>query len=479
MKNTTVAIIGGGFCGTVGAIRLLTSRNGGSSLPFGSRIVLIEPMRPGQGLAYRQGPEFWRLNVPAGKMSAFERRPDDFVEWAQSRDASVSAGDYLPRAWYGEYLADRLALARQRSPRWLRFEHLRARAMSLRVADGGAHIWLSNGAVLEADRVLLALGNAPVASPLPGAVDAVADAWDLGWMEQLPTYVPRVLLVGTGLTMIDIALAISEERPDARMLAISRHGLLPRAHEDPQGKAAPFPASKLVSRGPLSERLRQFRAYVESARGRGDWRAAVQGVREIMPTLWRATTHTTRRRFLRHLRAFWDVHRHRVPNATLARVEDLKRRRRLEVAAGRILETRKLKDSVVVRWLPRGSDKPREELVDKVINVTGPDSNPDRSSCPLVQSLIEQGLCQTDGLGLGWNADLDGRLLGSNGKASGILYYVGPLLRAGYFEATAVPELRTHVERAATAITDSLASGAGSYVRKLAAPLFRRETSPF
>ena len=480
MKHTTVAIIGGGFCGTLAAIRLLTAgKRRGASLPFGSRIVLIEPTRPGQGLAYRTGPDYWRLNVPAAKMSAFAGRPADFFEWARARDPQVEAGDYLPRAWYGEYLADRLALAKQRSPRWLKFEHVRARATGLGVDDSSARITLSNGTVLEADRVLLALGNSPTAGPVPGAAHTVTDAWDLRWMESLPTYVPRVLLIGTGLTMIDIALRIAEERPDARVLAISRHGLLPRPHEDAHGKPTNFDARKILGRGPLYLRLRQFRAYVASVAGQGDWRAALQSIREVMPELWHATTPRIKRRFLRHLRAWWDVHRHRVPQPTFSHIEELKRRSRLAIEPGRIVETRRIKDGIVVAWRPRGSKKLREELVDAVVNVTGPDGNPDRSACPLVQSLVSEGLCKTDHLGLGWETDDSGRLVGADGKPSEILYYAGPLLRARHWEATAVPELRVHVDRTAAAITASLASSAGSYFRKLAAPVFRREQPAF
>ena len=480
MKSTTVAIIGGGFCGTLAAIRLLTAgKRGGASLPFGSRIVLVEPTRPGQGLAYRAGPDYWRLNVPAARMSAFAGRPDDFFEWARARDPQVQAGDYLPRAWYGEYLADRLALAKQRSPRWLKFEHLRARATGLGVEDGLATITLSNGAVIAADRVLLALGNSPTAGPVQNAPDAVADAWNLDWLESLPTYVPRVLLVGTGLTMIDIALAIAEQRPDARVLAISRHGLLPRPHEDASGKPPAFNARKLLARGPLHQRLRQFRAHVASSAGRGDWRAALQSVREVMPELWRASTPRMRQRFLRHLRAWWDVHRHRAPQPTLARIEELKQRNRLAVAAGRIVESHRIKDGIVVSWHPRGSSNLRQELVDAVVNVTGPDSNPVRSDCPLVQSLVSEGLCRPDNLRLGWETDDSGRLVAADGQASEVLYYVGPLLRAQHWEATAVPELRDHVDRTAAAIAASLATSAGSYFRKLAAPVFRREQPVF
>src|SRR5688572_8456921 len=412
MNKATVAIIGGGFCGTVGAIRLLSSRrSGGPSLPFGSRVVLVEPGRPGAGLAYRAGPDYWRLNVPAGRMSAFPERPADFLEWARARDARIASGDFLPRAWYGDYLAERLDLARRRSPRWLAFEHLATRATGLEVGGNGARIRLPDGAVLAADRVLLALGNAQASTPLPGATEIVDDPWDLSWLEDLPDYVPQVLVVGTGLSMIDMALAISDRRPDTRMLAISRHGLLPLPHVTPE------PAS-------------------------------LQSMREAMPELWRAAPLRLRRRFLRHLRAWWNVHRHRAPPETLERIVALRARKRLEVAAGRILGTRRFEGGIVVTWKPRRAEAPRDELVDAVINVSGPDANPARSSCPLVRSLLEQGLCEPDALGLGWGTDEDGRLLDAAGEASEILYYAGPLLRPRYCEATAVPVLGAHAERA-------------------------------
>jgi uncharacterized NAD(P)/FAD-binding protein YdhS len=117
--------------------------------------------------------------------------------------------------------------------------------------------------------------------------------------------------------------------------------------------------------------------------------------------------------------------------------------------------------------------------VDAVVNVTGPDANPARSACPLVQSLVDQGLCEPDGLGLGWGTDADGRLYDAHGNASQVLYYAGPLLRARHWEATAVPELREHVQRTTTVIASSLATATGSTLRRLAAPLFGRESAAF
>ena len=93
--------------------------------------------------------------------------------------------------------------------------------------------------------------------------------------------------------------------------------------------------------------------------------------------------------------------------------------------------------------------------------------------------MLSQGLAKPDGLGLGWETDPEGRLLDCEGTASPVIYYAGPLLRATHWEATAVPELRVHVDRTTAAITNSLATGAGSYFRKLAAPVFQREQSIF
>lgn len=479
MNKATVAIIGGGFSGTVAAIRFLTAaRNGGPSLPFGSGVVLIEPARAGEGLAYRAGPDYWRLNVPAEKMSAFPERPDDFLAWARARDPQVQGADFLPRAWYGDYLADRLELAKTRSPRWLSFDRLRTRATGIEVANGAARIRLLDGAVVEAERVLIANGNSTAAGPLAGVADAVENAWDLRWMEELPTYVPRVLLVGTGLTMIDMALAIADQRPDTRVLAISRHGWLPQPFEDPASAEAPrADVGVLLARGPLSRRLRKFREFV--AASGGNWRAAIQQIRGAMPQLWSNAPRRLRRRFLRHLRAHWDVHRHRVPRSTLTRIEALRARKKLEIEAGRLLESRRIKGGIVVAWRKRGSGAVQELLVDAIVNVTGPDAHPGRSACPLVQSLVEQGLCEPDGLGLGWGTDPDGRLFDAHGNASPVLYYVGPLLRARHWEATAVPELRVHVQHTTAAMSASLATATGSTLRRIAAPLFGRESAAF
>ncbi|MGQ0384627.1 MAG: FAD/NAD(P)-binding protein [Gammaproteobacteria bacterium] len=445
MREAAVAIVGGGFCGTLAAIRLLTAPVDGRGP---RRVVMVETARPGQGLAYAPGPEYWRLNVTAARMSAFGERPADFLDWARERHAETQGDDYLPRAWYGDYLADRLDHARKGSSH--RFEQVRARATAFTQTPGGALITLSDGSTLMSGAALLAPGNSPDSGAVAGLAPdcAVANPWSPDWLEALPAQ-SRVLLIGTGLTMIDIALHVAARRPSARMLAISRHGLLPRTQSVPWS-AGPLPAAADVMplRGTLRERLRSFRRWID---GR-DWHLALQSVREVMPELWRDAPEPERRRFLRHLRSIWDVHRHRSPPSTFARIQALQQDGRLRVVAGRLLATRRDGTGVTATWRPRGAHQRVEETVDAIVNVSGPESDLRRSANPLVQSLLSGGLCRPDALRLGWDTAADGSLIAADGQPARNIHYVGPGLRARFWEATAVPELRGHVDRMVAAI---------------------------
>jgi uncharacterized NAD(P)/FAD-binding protein YdhS len=462
VSGPTIAIVGAGFCGTLAAIWLMRG-----PLPPGARVILIDrPDRFGRGLAYQHGPTHWLLNVPAERMSPFTENPNDFLEWAQRRDSSIAAGDYLPRTWYGEYLQELLAACESQSPSGAQLDRVQGSVVKLVPHGARALLALDDGRTLRADRVVLALGNATPADPLPElrTLDAyVADPWRKGWIEALPEKA-RVVLLGTGLTTLDIALQVSQARPKSRLLAISRHGLLPREQQSPRRTPSAVPQNEILfsteaalGRGALSLRLRRFRDFIArwTSVG-GDWRAVVQGARDSFPALWRELGANDRKRFVRHLRVWWDVHRHRVPPRTMERIEALRRSGQLSIAAARLQDCRQDRERATLRWLPRGAKSAVLDKADAVVNCTGPEGNVRRSRCALIQSLIDQGLAQPDELGLGWQTAGDGRLMDAQGCASSLIYYVGPLLRASCWEATAVPELRAHVERTISAVLHSV-----------------------
>ena len=72
-----------------------------------------------------------------------------------------------------------------------------------------------------------------------------------------------------------------------------------------------------------------------------------------------------------------------------------------------------------------------------------------RSVDPLIVSLRDDGLIAPDGLNLGLRTTAHGACVAADGHASDDLYYLGPLLRATHWEATAATELRNHAEQMA------------------------------
>ncbi len=240
--------------------------------------------------------------------------------------------------------------------------------------------------------------------------------------------------------------------PDVQVHAISRHGLLPPSQTATSHGAVQIETRRLLEAASFSTRalfhaIRELCA--ERQRSGGDWREIINVIRGLTPQLWQRMPQRERQRFLRHVRAYWDIHRHRLPGQTLAELEALRAQRRLTVRAGRIQNLEPIVNGVRVTWQPRGTNTRATLLVDRVINCTGPHYDPRRSRNPLMMSLLAQGLAVPDALGLGVRTTASGALIDRNGRAASGLYYVGPMLRSDHWESTAVPELREHAMRLA------------------------------
>jgi uncharacterized NAD(P)/FAD-binding protein YdhS len=449
-----IAIVGAGFCGVTVAIQLLrqAEMSGAGKLT----LDLVDPRAEiGSGAAYATRDYPYPLNVAAGQMSFEGARPGDFVDYIRGQGIRATPGDYLPRQVYGEYLRTRFAEARANTS--AEVTHRRASALQLRKGiDGRWDLWLDDGSTLRADDVVLALGNPPPAippelAPLANTPRYISDPWSIGSIAHQG--IDGVLLVGSGLTMIDAALRLAAVRPRPRHIyVLSRHGLLPEAQS-----TAPLPSIKPdvepaleAARGSTRMLTRAIRALMHSVDGAGgDWREVLALARPHLPDQWRSLGQSERARFLRHARAWWDIHRHRVPAAPLSAVHSLARAGVLQVHAGRIESVNPAEDIVEVIWRPRGAARTRAWLVDRVINCTGPECRIARDPDPLVQSLLANGLIRADALAVGLDVDDDGRPLSRDGAPVDRLYYVGPWLRARDWEATAVPELREHAARLA------------------------------
>jgi uncharacterized NAD(P)/FAD-binding protein YdhS len=448
----TVVVIGGGFSGTAVAAHLL--RRG---LP--ARVVLVNRFGPiGRGVAYGTRLEAHVLNVPAGGMSALPDDRDHFVRWARTRDDTIHAESFVSRRVYGEYLESLLREAEHHSPRAARLERLVGVARDIEVrADGATAEVVFAGARIAADRVILALGNYSPSNPAAVGGEFyetdryIRDPWVRGALDAVRPG-ESVLMLGTGLTMMDVALDLSARGARLPLFAVSRHGLLPRAHAvgaAPAGTDAVPPGFDGPPRS-VARYTRLIRRHVEArAAAGGDWRDVIGALRSITPALWMGLTQEERARFLRHLRPWWDVHRHRAAPGTAKALEKMLAAGDLSVRAARILGYRPVAGEVEVTIRPRGASEAGRVHVNRVVNCTGPSSDVRRIGDPLLDALLERRILRPDPLGLGLETAADGALLDASGKPSRVLYLVGPLLKADYWEATAVPELRQHAARLA------------------------------
>jgi uncharacterized NAD(P)/FAD-binding protein YdhS len=465
-----IAIIGAGFSGTAVAIHLLRR-----APPKGLRIALVDPRgEPGAGVAYATRDYPYPLNVAAGQMSLDSENPQDFLDFARGTGIRAEATDYLPRQVFGEYLRVRLAGARAAASAKVLLAHHRASALQLRRTTSGRFgVWLDDGSMLEADQVVLALGNPPPAclreiASIAATERYIGDPWSLGKLAHQE--IQSVLLVGSGLTMIDAALRLAAIRPRLRHIHIlSRHGWLPQPQAfQPAPAIRPDVHAALdTARGSIRALFRSLRAAARTVVGAGgDWREVLALARSQLPEVWQGLNDAERARFLRHGRSAWDIHRHRVPAGPLGAVHALARLGVLEVHAGRLVEVNAYDDTVEVIWRPRGATRTRAWLVDRVVNCTGPDPRAERSTDPLVQSLLSSGLVRCDARALGIDVAADGRVISRDGSAVDRLYYIGPWLRARDWEATAVPELREH----AAVLAKRLLSNLETIVKLPAAP---------
>ena len=426
-----VVVVGGGAAGVITAAHLLervSARPG--SLDVELTIVEKAPV-VGPGLAYSTTDPHHLLNNYAGRMSALEHDAGHFVRWCRTSGMRVDPDTFVSRETYGRYLAgllDQVPVPRGSSLTTTRDE-------VREIAQTGATNLVSTagGANLPADAVVLALGNPPPRRPR-GFEDVeraryVANPWDPGLLSRVADG-SRVLLVGTGLTTVDVAAQLASARPGVRLTAVSRHGLLPLAHvPEPPGPAREWDPGV----GTLRAALGEARRCVEVG---CDWRAMVESVKASANQLWSGLSAEEREQFVRHIARYWEIARHRMAPAMAELVDDLISTGRLTVDATRSVDP---------------------TTYDVVVNCTGPAPVSTPGWNPLVDQLGVTGMLWPGPFGLGVDVDATGALVDADGVASTSVFAMGAARRGVEWEVAAVPDLRRQAHRLAAVLCPSYA----------------------
>lgn len=445
-EGCRIAVIGAGFSGVMTAIHLLWR------CEPGERVYLVERSgRIGPGLAYGTSNAGHLVNTRAENMSAFGDEPDHFVRWLEGltpeRRAAAGertiAGTFVRRSVFGSYIQDLLrnAIARQDGADNLYL--IADTATAMHCHNGALVLETANGRSYPIDAAVLALGNLPSTGPrLAGFID---NPWTDAATSPLEPGVPVVML-GTGLSMVDACLALANQGFDGPIHAISRRGLLPQSH------APTMPCAELKLRADdrrsLLTLFRAVRREVDRNRAIG-WRSVIDALRPYVQVLWAELSPADKARFVRHVRAWWDVHRHRMAPSIGATVASLRASGVLQVDAGRILSVERVADRLKVVWRAKGELEPREIVAQRVIDCTGINTDYCRSDEVLLRQLQSDGLIRPAPLGLGVDCTIDGAILDARGQPLPHLFGVGPVTRGALWDITAVPEIRTQAEQVA------------------------------
>jgi uncharacterized NAD(P)/FAD-binding protein YdhS len=458
-RDFDVAIIGGGAAGVIVALHLLSA----PSAP--ARVALVESSGSlCSGPAYSAQDSNYLLNARCGEMSAWQDNPSDFTDFARQSDVNYGANSFVPRHVYRDYLQTRLAQLRARRAKDVRVTVIHDHAMEICPSAGrrpstSLNVLVSGG-VIRADQVVLAIG-APASIPpweeletVEPGTDLIRDPWAPNALSNIECS-EHVVLLGSGLTMCDVAVGLRASRQTHQIRVRSRRGLLPLHHlEWPSPPAEICFAASPRSARELVHAVREATKKAE-AEGR-DWRSVVSAVRTQLPSLWDQMPEPEKAALLTHARPYWEIHRHRMPPSVHEQLQQMLNCGELEIGAGRLTAIHRVSDGQFeLSFAHAGASETLR--ADAVVNCTGPNRDYLKTS-PLIRQLLNSGLALQDPTGYGLLLDASGDLYAEDGQVNHQLHTVGWLRFGQRYETTAIPEIRAQAELLTSRLQGALAA---------------------
>lgn len=444
MKRIT--IIGGGASGTLLAANLLRESDDRTL-----EINMVEKNPTiGRGVAYSTPDDIHLLNVPAARMSAFPDDPEHFLNWLERKGYQYGATAFVPRKIFGEYLNSVIEDAQAAKPERVKLNVFEDDAVDIDIEDGKAQVTLASGEYLYSESVVLAFGN--FLPPQPSVADlAFTDhpkyfrsPWQSGVFDTIRED-ETVLIIGTGLSMVDVVLKLAYNGHVGEIKALSTRGLLPAVHK--LGFVYDSFADELRPMSRITDILKAVRRHVKKAESEGnDWRAVIDSLRPVTQELWLGLPVSEKRYFMQHLSRYWNVARHRMPEEAARVLDKLRDEGRFEILRGRLRRI-SADGNFEIEYRSNGAE--HRLKADTIINCIGSESNFTRLDSRLVENLFARGYIRSDALDFGIDALPNGSVVGQNGARSDVIFTLGTAMKGTLWETTAIPEIRTQAKQLA------------------------------
>ena len=464
-ERPRIAVIGGGFAGAAFALHLIRAN--------GERPVAIDIYEPrpllGAGLAYSSEDPAHRINVAAARMAVFSEDPTHFDRWfretgeaAADPEAMLEDGRAYPRrAAFGRYMDQLLRTAASAFPQ-VRFRHLRAKVTDVEKHGDAYRLATEAGDQSVADLVVLSPGHPQppelrwATTEAASAPRFIANPWRPAALAKIRPN-DEVLIIGTGLTMADVVASLHAQGHTGPITAVSRRGLTPRPRT-----TLPVEATGIFNQPPTESAaalLHRVRSAVRAAAKEGrPWECVIDALRQQGTSVWQGLSPSSRRRLLRHLRVWWDVHRYQIAPQIDRVLVGSQRSGRLKIVKADVHAIHRFQDSFHVALRLRGKVRHPEveRFFDAVVNCTGPDHVTVVQSNPVLRVMAESGLLRGDPNGLGIEVDSLARAIARDGTPSRNLFVAGPLARGYFGELMGLPQVSQQPERLAAYVAELL-----------------------
>jgi uncharacterized NAD(P)/FAD-binding protein YdhS len=432
-----VAIIGGGLSGTLLAYYLLEDDS------FPMTILLFEKdyQQLGRGIAYRSSTEGQLLNVPVSKMNVYGQPDDGFYNWlSYKKEHKPAPTDFVERSWFGTYLKELFELQMTQA-RNVTLRVITSEVIDIVKEDDTLRLLADGNQEYKASYVVLANGILPPADPFNVSTDIresglyQSNPWSFRYIERLKES-SHVTLVGTGLTMLDHAVSLLKSKKNFKLTALSRRGFLPLPHATYE--EYDFPNYNIVPVEDINVLFQSIRRYYKLHKNFGlAWRCLVDKIRLQVPELWHALSAESKKRFIRHLKPYWEIHRHRAPEQVLELVSSAVKEGRFRLFKGRVKHA-ELRGTLL-ELVVGNAKKEITVQTNYLLNSSGLQSNIRLTADRLLGNLMKRGHMHADINGLGIEVDEQGALLCAQNKKN--IFSLGALRRSAELECTAAKEI--------------------------------------
>ncbi|MEN0099606.1 MAG: FAD/NAD(P)-binding protein [Brucella pseudogrignonensis] len=435
----SIIIIGGGASGVLMAAQLL-GQSSDTSVRIFERSGDI-----GTGIAYSTQNPNHLLNVRASNMSAFPEKPDHFLNWLTTNTETFSVSEwqpqsFAPRAFYRLYLQNLLQPHLTGEQQRLFIES--SEVSDVAIESGRPQVTSSSGERFPADAVIIATGNE---AAIATSGNHVTEYWSSNGYFDIPSNDP-VAILGTGLSMVDSVISLLDSGHKGEIHAISRRGLLPARHAP--ADAMSIDAEQLPVADGLPALLRDVRHMIDQRENEGkSWRDVIDGLRPHTKNIWSRLPIRQRQSFLRHLRPWWDVHRHRMAPVIADRIEAARQSGQLTIIAAHLVSVKNQAEHISILYRQRRGLAIEQLDAATIIDCRGGSSRFSTTRNSALISLMENGLAKPDALDLGLDVTADLQVLNARGEPSGPIFAIGPVTKGIYWEVTAVPDIRVQADR--------------------------------